>query len=858
MKYINSFKGYQLIIENLDQAKSYLKKNNISYSDPKFLQLKSLLKNHLGYIGWFTKMLYEKNVLMQDLTNLFNIIVNESEIIDGLPKQVINYDDWEKLVDDIISTRQNIQIKRVLNELPTLQKSFINIKNKTEKELLIKLFKLKDRTNFFKKISRYKTKKELLDAIKLFTSDKRSIGYTNIKKIVEASDAKIIYDSPFFNIIICEVDYVQLRKLASNTSWCIVRSESTFNSYANGIGRQYIIFLTDKDDNYSKIGITYGIKFVTAHLKNDSYIDEKSIENILDERGTSVNILKLSMDEILKSPLLKKAAVSTLISYGFKKSDIIKFKKIYTKSDIKQFTEEEITSNNLKDKLEIVENDIDWNTFDFDFLIKNKDRIVFKVEKYMLIDRLSIIDPKKIKQLIDLDLLDDDTLLFINYIEKYKNEILDHLHEIVIYEDLVYVLKYCNINNSNTNIIDILKNIKNRSLKKYYSEKIVKEFIKLGFKFDEREICEILVSKFEVGYNSNYYNTWLPMIEFMPGLLDVVKDSIHENLRYKNGLGISYRQDLMNMSQTSKELIKKYYGDIYEETISLIDLLTTRKQMKCVLPHPNQSLGRESDEYMKKMGRSNYIITPRQLYSDFYEILKDDSWKSGREHGTDIIPTLYMIFALCKIGKYNEIGKLNIHWTPEFTGKVIRQALNNFTYNGKSYVHESFLLEEKERVKLFEYLLMNIKDIIKPGISNLIINDIELMRHEVFSLVYYLYDWGFNRYCDLVKNSENVYEEKWEVIDGKNSVLHTSIRAQYFTHIFNYLNREKSKRENIEEIKNLIDKIMSWKMTKTELKYTEHFLVYLFYYNNTEELYDYIFGKYFPVNNRKKYKKNQW
>jgi len=83
----------------------------------------------------------------------------------------------------------------MVSELPSTQKLLININDSKERDILLSLYKFKDKDVLLKKISRYKTKSELLGAIKLFTSDARSTGYANIKGSIEKSGSKIIYDS---------------------------------------------------------------------------------------------------------------------------------------------------------------------------------------------------------------------------------------------------------------------------------------------------------------------------------------------------------------------------------------------------------------------------------------------------------------------------------------------------------------------------------------------------------------------------------------------------------------------------------------------------------------------------------------
>ena len=98
MRIINSY----ILFENLQQAKSILKTNEIPENNKNFLIIKDLLKDNLGYIGWFTKMFFEFGIALDDLKELYRIISSESEIITGLPKPVISYSDWEVLMDAIL------------------------------------------------------------------------------------------------------------------------------------------------------------------------------------------------------------------------------------------------------------------------------------------------------------------------------------------------------------------------------------------------------------------------------------------------------------------------------------------------------------------------------------------------------------------------------------------------------------------------------------------------------------------------------------------------------------------------------------------------------------------------------------
>lgn len=869
MRIINSY----ILFENLQQAKSILRANEIPENNKNFLIIKDLLKDNLGYIGWFTKMFFEFGIGLNDLKELYRIISTESEIITGLSKPVISYSDWEALMDDIIKSQNKISVKRVVNEFPQLQKSFINLSNSTEVSLLSKLSKFKDKENFYKKISRYKTKKELIDAIKLFTTDERKVGYTNIKNAIVKSKAKIVYDSHFDDIIICEVDFSQLRQLASDTSWCIL-SESTFKSYANGIDKQYIIFLTDKTGNMSKIGITYGLRFRTAHAINDSYVDQSTISKLLDDRGASIDILKRSIKDVLNDS--GRASVSNLIKIGISKENVLKYKENYTEYDLKEFSKEEIEKYQLRDKLEIRERDFYNLKMDFDFLQKNKHRFVDKVP----LDALLGVSPSpsQFEELVKDDIVDKECIEFLDLLKRNKHTFLHHLkaqkfdatkalgggyiQEWFSIRCLTYGFKYNGISDFTNDLVDIIDSIPARKIE--LEEEYFVEFIKYlennGFKLNSYIITE-LVLKFSFYKYSEGINVWLSIYEKLPIIKDFIKEILlklidsqtSENYTFLRKNNVDY--NLLKIDSKSDKIIKKDFKDIFIKMTNKINIQKAWKNMRDVLPDPvyqGNGIGRkETQSYMKSKGRENAVITPQQVYDDFYEILKNEYWKSASNHGTDMLPTLYMIFTLVKLGKYEDIGKLDISWSDEFTGKIIGQAMDMYKHNGKSYVYDNFLPNESEQEKLFTYLLANIKEKVYYRVSNVKV-DIDMIRHKVFSLIYYLYDWGFNKYFDLVSKTKNVYKEKWDKVGETSYVEYEACRIDYFKHIFDYLSRKKE----IDKIKELIDKIMQWKMTKEELAITESRLSYTGRDDISKQIRDYIFPKYFPVANRKRYERN--
>lgn len=164
---MNIIKSFSLF-ENVQQAKSILKSKDIPENDSDYLTIRNWFKGSDGYVGWFTKMRYEKEIPMETLKEIHNIIKNNPNIIQGLPNQLLSYNNLEKLQDDLEISKTNIKVKKCYDEFPSLQKKLLDINNDSVKILLKSLWELKNVDHYFAKVSRYKSKEILLDSIKNF------------------------------------------------------------------------------------------------------------------------------------------------------------------------------------------------------------------------------------------------------------------------------------------------------------------------------------------------------------------------------------------------------------------------------------------------------------------------------------------------------------------------------------------------------------------------------------------------------------------------------------------------------------------------------------------------------------------
>ncbi len=353
MKYLIRFN------ENVAQAKSLLKKLDISETNPDFLKIKEMLKGHEGYVYWFSNQHFTNKITLTELDNIWQSM-SDKGIMSNFSKNVIDLKNIEEFWDEYEQAKIKQKVKQVYNEFPQKQKSFIDINNEDDYNLLSALAQDKSNSSIIRKISSYRNKKELIEAIDRLLKSKTDGSFDKLKSKIESLGRPIIYEDEDESIIITTVDYKSINILGGDTAWCIVRSEYTFNSYnSDPLSLQYIIFLLDETGNMSKIGVTVNTQgYVTAHLKNDSYIAYPELSKLLEDRGTKFSMLLPTKDNI-KYNMFNDIPYQLLIDFGFSKDEIFKNKNIYKSkytngaNDIDAISKEDIETYSILDKTEL-------------------------------------------------------------------------------------------------------------------------------------------------------------------------------------------------------------------------------------------------------------------------------------------------------------------------------------------------------------------------------------------------------------------------------------------------------------------------------------------------------------------------
>jgi hypothetical protein len=782
------------IFENVQQAKSLLLKHKVDKKNTTYLFLKNLTQKNPGYLGFFVKMWLEKNVDMTSIENLYNSL--DQPYINKLSKSVIEYTEWEELQDDIITAKNEYKVKKIKDELPIIQRDIVDsAKKNVFNDLFIRLYDRKDNKIFLNKVSRYKNYKSFYDALTNFVNSIVNNGFESILKRVERESIKIFYKDKENDIIIVKVnDYLELNRIASDSSWCIL-DRHTFERYTDGFNRQFVIFLTDLNDNYRKIGLTYGIKYDTAHLLDDEFISEFELSKILLERN-----IKLSLFKITDSEIDYEMDVVDLLSYGLSAKDIFKNKKLYTKTDVERIRKKPYFSDNIsiiESRIKIVykddiEKNLDWigdnifriklndkNIIDFDFFVNKINPTPRQIKNFNINDL-------NIKNVFDSDL--------IRFIEVIKNKRLEDINFNNYPLDVIlYIFRFYGIGPSFIPFDELVTYISGSDIT--YYKKVIEFLILNGYNLEEKDYI-LLAQKMRFGNRwRNPLDEWFGLLEKFPILkthVDGLVKSILSDDRDYDYKRIN-KIESINIASINSEYIKNY-PKLEEKKIikSKIELFG-----KIVYDVTVSNYNRRSSKQLISYYKLDIDeISPKFLVDEFYEYLKDYYFRLDQY--TYLNQAIYFISSLIKTNNIEKLNKLNISLNINSVKKLIRIFLDIKKYNGNSYLTEEFKLNSKE-FEIFSQWLIQSRKSFKLEAINYIATDLDLIQHSAVGLLYYYHDWGFQMYFNLVKKSKNI---KRKLLDDGN-YLYESNKIMYFEEILHYMSVEGMVTE-LDEMKNKI------------------------------------------------------
>lgn len=271
--------------ENLQQAKKILKDKNIDEKDPRFVKLRELLKNNLGYMGTFTKWMIEDHESFDKLEDIFKKLKS----VNNLDKKVDEFKKAEDLYDYLQIFETDRTVKQILKSLPSKSRENADEKliallkmNLQHADAIKSLYKKKGgrynpdhvHDNVVEKPNEFATYADWLydDTKTLIKNLDGGFNSEAIKKKMKGLNVDIVEDRP--DLLMLRIHDYEASKNLGSPHWCIVTSEHLFHSYVTPFTVQYFVYDFSKDvsDIRHMIGTTVakGPRITHGHWADDS------------------------------------------------------------------------------------------------------------------------------------------------------------------------------------------------------------------------------------------------------------------------------------------------------------------------------------------------------------------------------------------------------------------------------------------------------------------------------------------------------------------------------------------------------------------------------------------------------------
>jgi hypothetical protein len=316
LKYLSDLNTIKLL-ENVKQTKTYIEKeasDNDTYNKDKAYEileeLKAILKKSPNLVFNFFKFATEQNVPLKrtseeenrtdSIESFIGWLKKNKPTIKQLPKNILQYESFEKLNDDITKTIEEINSKHFWEMVKYLgldDSRYISENEEKVKDLAISYGKLsKDkRKKYTRKIKYFKVNDV---SVVEFLSDLESYlvsgsSREDVNKIIQkySDEINIEYDKD--DVLMVQTEYKPAIKELGSTSWCIQYSDSYFTQYCSykTFNTQYMVFNFNlpSTNRYSKFGVTVdvdGKPLYGGHQDNDN--NPISLKGISEKTGIPI------------------------------------------------------------------------------------------------------------------------------------------------------------------------------------------------------------------------------------------------------------------------------------------------------------------------------------------------------------------------------------------------------------------------------------------------------------------------------------------------------------------------------------------------------------------------------------------
>ena len=273
---------YGLINENMDQARSILKKVNIPEQDSRFQELKKMLldDNKIGYIGKFTKWLFQDREPWSKLIEVYDLVKSHGTKVPPID----TFKTLEDLFDFLQGSSINTKVGQVISSIPSVARK--NVSEDLKKLIELNITYSKEISDFYsKKGGKFKNQKDLYSETKALIENLS--GKFNLEiylqKIKDSKANVKIKHQSYDTLVLQPLDYEASCEFGSK-SWCISYSKNYWDSYADIFSNQYFIYDFTKSisDKRSMIGVTINPDgtYKASHYKDDSQCPQDYLKTL--------------------------------------------------------------------------------------------------------------------------------------------------------------------------------------------------------------------------------------------------------------------------------------------------------------------------------------------------------------------------------------------------------------------------------------------------------------------------------------------------------------------------------------------------------------------------------------------------
>ncbi len=314
-KNVHNFKNF-LLLEAIKNVNKVITDLNIDSNDKDLLRIKELLKKNPNLIGTFLEFRFKEGFPIENIINRIQWILKYPQTVKKLPKNLVDYNSFEELEDDITHLINEIKINDFYKSLyrQTRENIFkLSEDSKKELDLIVSQFMSlsEEKRSEFTPLKYFKmnnvSTSEFTKALKEFV-ESGSLSFnkeTIFEQLESCENYEILIDKD--NILLIRSNNINtVRKMGSN-KWCIVYDTS--NSYAEryfGIdtfNTQFILFNFNLPEymSNSQFGVTLDKdgQPISGGCQNKSnqYVP---FEDILEMTGLSRNDFKLDLERYRK------------------------------------------------------------------------------------------------------------------------------------------------------------------------------------------------------------------------------------------------------------------------------------------------------------------------------------------------------------------------------------------------------------------------------------------------------------------------------------------------------------------------------------------------------------------------------